>query len=396
VLFLVALAVTAGNPWAQARVGDAVEYQFSSEVRIRGEKTRHEARLALEVIGVDGGVVSVRATAGDRAFQIDVLAEPSPVQRQPVGLLGEPTRVEVDGGVVTCRAWVTDQTQTDGPRTTVCESSEPPLYLADGAARTHVVFHGMRGSSEFHTVLTSLRRGSGLTAGVPKLSRLPQQGWAMRKGDGYHEVQEERFVGGRWLEVDGAFRRVMRTREDLKRTDLIHLRDGWFKAETPGVHDQGSLLDLLGEIMDRQHEPDWWSPKLDGLPFRLRLHGHGDVIEWGAGPPPGPTAMGDGELPDELTTVEIQLELKAISESTQCLAARREQEKTSGGNMPYDYLLKLKLANGRVLSAALKLARLPTDYPAPFTATTRCLEGELLKHSWPKTNPLTVDQEVRL
>jgi hypothetical protein len=394
VLSLIAVAVTAGNPWAHARVGDAVEYQVTSKADPYAKTPQDEARLALEVVALDGGIVSVRASVRDRAFLIDVLAEQPPIERAPIGLLGEPSRVDVAGGTVTCRAWVRDERSHGGARLTVCESFEGPLYLTDGAVRRHEQQHGGRGFFDRDLVLTSIKRGSASAAGLP---RLPQTGWARGKGDDYREVFEERFVGGRWIEAHTALRRIQRTRADLQRTDLIHLRSGWFTQDTPYVRDLGSLLDLLITVAATAPvQPDAWSAKLEGLPVRQRLDGHADVEEWGPGAPPGPTRMDETELPDMLTRDELIHEMIAISQTTQCLASRNAQEKTHGGNMPYDYQLKLKLSNGKATSATLKLARLPTDYPAPMAATTRCLEGELLKHAFPKTNPVVLEQEVSL
>jgi hypothetical protein len=244
------------NPWSQPRVGDVLEYDYSytSGGRFDPEATLR-ATLTLEVVALESPWVWVKVTVkrkepdpNERSFLVPVNREQQPppdptARRSP----GKPSKASVGETSLACEEGHVDASEADGPVSSWCDSTDPLMYLGRRIWEKSTVM-GPGGYSRTALEATRVLRGAEAAAarplptGIPRLfapavwyRRLPISARAGASGGEFQEF----FVGGWGARKWRSLSRILRTAEDLKRTDLVMDRELW-RAGAEGVR-EGSL-----------------------------------------------------------------------------------------------------------------------------------------------------------
>ena len=193
----------AASPWKYARVGDRVEYDFSSTLfnpyipadmqaiyqgrrfeEPRGRTNEVEGRMAVEVVAVrpPWAWLAITFTGGwgrphshrmlSQAHVLPMRMEASQ-PRPPVPLLGDTARKErftAGGRTWDARRAEHDSRVSDGSREVRVYATEPgPLYLTQGLLEASSDPAGMGVSVSFHLKLRSFRQGTLEPGAVPTL-----------------------------------------------------------------------------------------------------------------------------------------------------------------------------------------------------------------------------------
>ncbi len=416
------------NPWSQARVGDVLEYEYSYTQGLHQQReTSRRATFVLEVVALDSPWVWVKVTLkqrtekgpSERAFLLPVdrvrVPTPHPGALQSTGKL---SRASVGATSFECQEGSIDQSATDGPVATWCDSVEPPMYLGrrlwhDSSAA------GPSGSSHWTLKATRAQRGPEAVAavtspptGLPTLfapslsyrrhdfSKLPLAGNPEVRS--VEEVQE--FFVGEWgVRKSRTLRRLQpTTRKDLRRTDLVKLADTWYEPsdwrEAPTatlletlrsiVHDperqarvvrdgatEGSVPLAAGQVQSlvlsygeerQEYAKDPWESLLDGLPWTPRIEPLVEsrvrdgkqrgmrLWDWGA-PPLAPTPPAKKDVPDTLTVEEIRGPVLVLARSSGCVQPLIEARKQRRDAPWYVLQLTLRIElDGSVSSVTLQ------------------------------------------
>ncbi|MFP2904735.1 DUF6068 family protein [Pyxidicoccus sp. 3LFB2] len=447
----VAAATRARNPWSAARVGDAVEYAYSFEfASLRHEAPREErqATVTLEVVALQPPWVWVQVAVKvatpalpERRFLIPVDQErvPPPPPADAVDASPGP-RVKVSVGTtpVTCRKSQFDARSADGPLYVWCDADAPELYLA-----RRIQFESRssgHGGSHSRMMLqaTRIQRGperavvaAAPPTGLPRLfspevwcRRIPT---AERQGEAGLE-QQEVFIGGGGLSRRRSLSRVLLTPENLKRTDLLKVADGWYRAEAWVEKPTGMLLDAVMDVvlvegmvpgpeeagtpgrvllasggvdsrtfedsLDRkEYAKDPWAPVFDGAAWSTRWEPLVEVRlqngrEWGdrlwdCGPGPlSPSPVPEGERPDMIDPMEVSRLVKALEGESACGPPSRDAKKGSSEISVYTVEVQVE-PDGSVQSVSLTpSAARPPKKPFP-EERLRCLEAKLRELRFP-------------
>lgn len=436
------------NPWSGARVGDAVAYTYSYESGfIQRPESRRElhASVRLEVVSIQSPWVWVQATVKvvgaatpERRFLIPVDQErvpsPPPHPGLPPGTSASRRELRIGDVPATCVAGGADERPGDGPVTSWCDSDAPEHYLARRLWETSSG-GGHRGFMRSKFEATFLQRGAEGRAAPPPpgLPRLfSADTWCRRIPVSVHhgavgEELQESFIGGWGVARRRALSRVLRTPEDLRRTDLLNIADGWYDADAWFEEPSGSLLDAVlfiarmegqqpgpdekatpgrfrlasrevesrifkDSVFHREYAADPWDPALDGLPWSMRWgplfemqlpdgRPRGDRL-WECGPGPlSPSPMPPGELPDRVGSQDVSRLVKAPELRKACGEPPLSRKPTP---TIVPYLLRMQVEpDGSVQSATLSAAGTGTakrDVPA---RRLRCLEDSFRKLRFP-------------
>ncbi|QSQ22076.1 hypothetical protein JY651_44235 [Pyxidicoccus parkwayensis] len=434
------------NAWSQARVGDVVEYDYTYEsgsFRYPESRRQLSANAALQVVAIQRPWVWVQATVKvqgaatpERRFLIpvDSQREPPPASRPspPPGADDPRVTTRIGGVTVTCVEGGSDDSPASGPVTSWCDTDAPEFYLARRLWEKSTGGGMSGGYFSSKLLATRIRRGA-LSQPVPPPSDIPRlfspEAWCRRLPvSGHHGAvgseQQEVFIGGWGLSRRRSLSRVLRTTEDLRRTDLLKISDGWYAASEWAEESTGSLLEAvlavgrmegqqpghagkatpgqfrLGSsvvvesrafedtLFRREYAADPWAPAFDGLPWLVRWEPllevelpdgrvRGDRL-WECGPGPlTPSPIPEGELPDRVSPLEVSR-----------LASARELHEACGQtsltSKPRPYTLKVQVeTDGSVRSATLSAAGREAPKEGIPSRRLRCLEAKLRQLRFP-------------
>lgn len=401
-------------PWAASRVGDRVDYVLVTENVERGGGNRREGRwtLSVEVVKVEPATVWVAVkgqSAAGRALGFLIAVDPRAAPAGPA----RDHRQAADGGTFelhaggTCRPWEVDQRKRDGTRVAGCASDVAPFHLLRGLAFERSVSGLIDEAQRDHLEAVSATRGPEPAAAgaLPDLPVLfPPQGWYRRIASEANPQQsavqvEEQVVGGTIVRRMRSLADLVRTRDDLARTDLTQLggrhyivADQWYPqaigelaqaviaiaraVDGPLVPGEARVLTVSTGTLATRLAPDdsafaadVFDAKLAGLPWGGRAEAvqtrRDRLWDWGSGPMPMAPPAAPGTLPETLSAAEVDAVVQAVHAESGCFKPR-----DSG-------------------PVSLKLTLAPDGKPTKVVATAankkaaRCIEKALMKRTWP-------------